>query len=137
MRKILLIVCGCITFGIGVLGILVPLLPTTPFLLLSASCFFKSSEPLYRWLITQKYFGRYIYCYKQYKAVSLWSKTFTILLLWGVIGSSVIIIEIVWLRLLLLVVAIGVSIHLLMLRLLTQDMIDSYEDYRKTMKNIV
>ena len=58
-------------------------------------------------------------------------------MLWGVIGSSVIIIEIVWLRLLLLVVAIGVSIHLLMLRLLTQDMIDSYEDYRKTMKNIV
>ena len=135
MKRVLLIITGCLALGIGVLGIVVPLLPTTPFLLVSASCFLKSSDSLYTWLITQKHIGRYIYCYKHYKAVSMRSKTFTILLLWTAILSSIVLIEIFWVRLLLVTIAIGVSTHIGMLHAVKPDMLKAYETFRETALN--
>lgn len=136
MRKALLIICGSLFLGLGVLGVVLPLLPTTPFLLLSAACFYKGSNALYTRLITHRFLGRYIYCYRTYRAISLWSKIGTLLLLWIVIGSSIIFFtEHLWVRLLLLVVAIGVTIHVSSLHLLTSHMICEYKDFQKSLEN--
>jgi len=136
MRKTLLIICGSLFLGLGVLGVVIPLLPTTPFLLLSAACFYKGSKNLYQRLITHRFLGRYIYCYRTYRAISLWSKISTLLLLWTVIGSSIIFFtEHLWVRLLLLVVAIGVTTHVGSLHILTLNMICEYEDFKDALEN--
>lgn len=125
IKKYLLILAGLIALTLGIIGIFVPLLPTTPFLLLSASCFLKSSKPLYDWLIQNKFFGRYIRNYLKYRAVSKMSKIFTIVILWIVILISFIFYtELLWLRIILVLVAIGVTIHLAKLRTLTKEMTD-------------
>jgi len=135
MKKTLLIICGSLFLGLGVVGVCIPLLPTTPFLLLSAACFYKGSKTLYHRLITHRYFGRYIYCYRTYRAISLWSKIGTLLLLWIVLGSSIIFFtEHLWVRLLLLTVAIGVTIHVGSLHLLTSNMICEYKDFQNALE---
>lgn len=124
--KYLLIVSGCIFLFLGIIGIFVPLLPTTPFLLLAASCFFKSSEKLYRWLTGHKVLGRPIIYYRQFNAISLRTKVFSITLLWITIGYSVFYFSFSpVLRVLLAVIAIGVTIHILKLRTLTKEMMEN------------
>lgn len=101
----------------GVIGIFVPLLPTTPFLLLSAACFLKSSEPLYNWLIYHRWFGSYIRNYMTHRAVSLKTKITSISFLWiMIISSAAFFTDQVWVRLLLIVIATGVTVHILKLR---------------------
>lgn len=82
IKKILLIIAGSISLGLGVLGILLPLLPTTPFLLLAAACYIRSSDKLYQWLITNKYFGSYILNYREGKGIPLKAKIVSVSLLW-------------------------------------------------------
>ena len=123
MKKAILITGGYVSLSLGVVGIFVPVLPTTPFLLLSAACFLNSSERLYRWLIHLKVFGNYISNYLKYRAISLRSKIMSISLLWLVIGSTVLFfISNLWIRLVLLLIAAGVTIHILKLRTLTREM---------------
>lgn len=55
--KHLFVAAGWLSLGCGVLGIFLPLLPTTPFVLLAAFCFSKGSDSLHRWLLSQKTFG--------------------------------------------------------------------------------
>ncbi|WP_010529321.1 YbaN family protein [Lentibacillus jeotgali] len=82
VKKILLIIAGSISLGLGVLGIILPLLPTTPLLLLAAACYVRSSEKLYNWLITNKYFGSYIQNYRDGKGIPLKAKVIGVSLLW-------------------------------------------------------
>lgn len=60
MKKVLFMAAGCLALGLGILGIFLPLLPTTPFVLLSAGCFARSSERLHNWLINHPKFGQVI-----------------------------------------------------------------------------
>jgi uncharacterized membrane protein YbaN (DUF454 family) len=109
--------------GIGTIGVFVPLLPTTPFLLLAAACFIRSSDRLYAWLIHHRWFGSYIRNYREHHAITLRAKVVTLSLLWGVIGySALFVARAWWLRSLLGVVAVGVTIHLLQLKTLTPEM---------------
>lgn len=82
IKKILLIIAGSISLGLGVLGVILPLLPTTPFLLLAAACYVRSSERLYYWLITNKYFGSYIQNYRDGKGIPLRAKVIGVSVLW-------------------------------------------------------
>ncbi len=114
MRKRLFIVLGFIFLGLGILGIFLPLLPTTPFLLLAAWLFAKSSERLYRRLLNDKYVGNYIKDFKEYRSIPLKTKIFAISLIWLTMGYSIIfVIKIIWVKIVLLIVAIGVTIHIL------------------------
>jgi len=131
-RKWLLITAGLLSVGLGVLGIFLPILPTTPFLLLAAACFIRSSKGLYRWLINHKWFGPYIRNYREFKAVTLRAKIVTLILLWGTIGYSAFGVLHSWLlRGLLLTIAVGVTIHILSLKTLTEEMILSSQKERE------
>ena len=120
--RVALIVAGTISTALGILGIFVPILPTTPFLLLAAACYSRSSQKFYDWLLNNKYFGNYIRNYRERKAIPLKVKILTLALLWATIGCSVAFaVEILFVRVLLIMIAIGVSIHIFSLQTLHND----------------
>jgi len=124
--KWFLIAVGIISVGLGLLGVFIPMLPTTPFLLLAAGCFMRSSQRLYDWLIHHKWFGEYIRNYREYRAIPLRAKVVTLVLLWSVIGTTALFaVTLWWVRVLLGVVALGVTLHLLHLKTLTPEMMQS------------
>lgn len=115
---------GMVALGLGLIGIVVPLVPTTPFLLLAAACFMRSSNRLYNWLIHHKWFGSYIKHYQEHRAISRRARIMALVLLWAAIGyTSFGLVTMGWLRLLLLTIAAGVSIYLIRLKTLTPDMV--------------
>jgi hypothetical protein len=117
----LLIIAGTFFMGMGIVGIIVPVLPTTPFLLLAAACYARSSQRFYGWLLNNKWFGNYIRNYLQGKGVPLKVKVLTIALLWITIGCSVAFaVQVFPVRLILILIAAGVSIHILSLRTLKE-----------------
>lgn len=112
--RALLIILGTLCVALGVLGIFLPLLPTTPFLLLAAACYARSSARFYHWLVTNRWCGQYIRNYREGRGIPLKQKAVTILLLWLTIGSTAwLAISQWWVRWILLGVAVGVTIHLL------------------------
>lgn len=124
MKRVLLITGGSVSLGLGVIGIFLPILPTTPFLILSATCYLKSSERLYHWLLNHRLLGRYVRSYMLYRALTIKAKAVSIVTLWVVILSSFIFfVEVLWVKLLLIVIAIGVTIYLVSIRTLTKEMI--------------
>ena len=119
LLRILLIGLGSLAVGLGVAGIFLPLLPTTPFLLLAAYCYVRSSEPLYLWLIRNRWTGKPIRNYREGKGIPRKTKVFTILLLWGTLLSSGFLMETNAVRVFLILV--GVVISIVILRLPTRD----------------
>ena len=119
--RILLIIAGTLSVGLGILGIFVPVLPTTPFLLLAAACYARSSQRFYGWLLNNKWFGNCIRSYLERKGVPLKVKVLTITFLWITIGCSVAFaVQSFVIRLILVLIAIGVSLHILCIRTLKQ-----------------
>jgi uncharacterized membrane protein YbaN (DUF454 family) len=117
--RILLVIAGTFFVGLGIVGIFVPVLPTTPFLLLAAACYARSSQKFYGWLLNNKLFGSYIRNYLERKGIPLRVKVVTVTLLWITIGSSVaFVVETLVLKLILVIIAIGVSILILSVRTL-------------------
>lgn len=90
MRKIIYILLGTLSLFTGAVGIVVPGLPTTPFLLLAAALYIRSSDRLYKWLITHKLFGNYIHDFQQKKSLKLNTKLFSIFIMWVMILISVV-----------------------------------------------
>lgn len=89
LTKIVLIIAGSISLALGLLGIILPLLPTTPLLLLAAACYVRSSSRLYEWLITNKYFGSYIENYRLGKGIPLKAKVIGVSVLWLSMGYTI------------------------------------------------
>jgi uncharacterized membrane protein YbaN (DUF454 family) len=117
--RALLIVAGSISVGLGVLGIVLPILPTTPFLLLAAWCYARSSTRFYVWLMTHRLWGKYLRDYTSGKGVPLRVKIWALILLWAAILSSAFLaVEIIWVRIVLIAIAIGVSVHILKIQTL-------------------
>jgi uncharacterized protein len=114
IKKIILVLIGMLSLLLGIVGIVIPLLPTTPFLLLTTACFMRSSERLYLWLINHKWFGEYICNYREHKAIPLSTKIIAISFLWlSILYSIFFIVDSIYLHLLLVVIAITVSVHIL------------------------
>lgn len=104
---------GWLSLILGIIGIFLPLLPTTPFLLLSASLFAKSSKKFYNWLINHKYLGSYIRQFKEDKSISLRTKIISISLVWISIGySAIYVVPLLPVKILLFIIAFSVSIHI-------------------------
>lgn len=114
MIKYIYVICGTIALALGIFGMVLPVLPTTPFLLLSAWLYFKGSKRLYEKLMNSKYFGPYIRDFRENKAIPLRIKIVAISMLWiTILISAFLIIKIVWVRVLLLAIASAVTIHIL------------------------
>ena len=111
-------ILGFLCVGFAVLGIFLPVLPTTPWLLLAAWLFYKGNPKMRIWLLNNKYLGPYIHNYIKYRAIPLKSKIISISMLWITILFSVYIVNPILLKILLLCIAVGVTIHLLMIKTL-------------------
>jgi hypothetical protein len=108
---------GTFFLSLGIVGIAVPLLPTTPFLLLAASCYLRGSARMYRWLMTNRYFGQYLKDYRAGRGMPLKIKIGTVTLLWAVITiSAIFATSVTIIRIGLFVVAMGVTIHIVTLK---------------------
>ena len=90
MVKAGLILLGSVSVALGVIGIFVPGLPTTPFLLIAAACYVRSSERLYHWLLNHKVLGKFVRDYQRDKAMPLRSKIVALASMWSMIGVSVV-----------------------------------------------
>ncbi|WP_117161231.1 YbaN family protein [Paraliobacillus sp. X-1268] len=111
-KKIVYIIVGSITLALGTIGIFLPILPTTPLLLLTAFFYLRSSDKLYRWLMHHRIFGAYIYSYVTYKAVSFKTKVGAIAILWPSILFSIYLIDHGILKIMVFIIAIGVTIYI-------------------------
>ena len=117
LKRQLLIIAGTIFVIVGVIGIFVPILPTTPFLLLAAACYIRSSQKFYSWLINNRLFGTYIRNYMEGRGMPIKIKAFTIILLWATIGISICIAAPnLTLKIVLAIIAIGVTLHIIFIR---------------------
>ena len=122
MRRALLATAGVVLTGIAVVGIVVPLLPTTPFLLLAAACFLRSSDRLHRWLTTHRWFGPYIRNYQERRAITNRARVVALLLLWGTLGYTTFgVVSNLALRVLLLVIGLGCTLYILRLNTATRE----------------
>jgi hypothetical protein len=115
--KILLTACGTLCVGLGTLGLFLPLLPTTPFLLLAAFCYARSSKRCHRWLMNNRWFGETLRRYREDRGLSRRHKAAALALLWPAIGyAAATVVAPVWGKVLLGAVALGVTVHLLTIR---------------------
>jgi uncharacterized membrane protein YbaN (DUF454 family) len=113
----LLLVAGTFSLTIGAIGIFLPILPTTPFLLLAAACYLRSSQRMHKWLLNNRWFGEYIRNYQEGRGIPLKTKILAMTVLWlAIIYSAFIALdEILIAQVALLLIALGVSIHLVRL----------------------
>lgn len=115
--KAVLAAAGTVFLLLGIIGIFVPILPTTPFLLLTAYCYGRSSERFYRWLLNNRWFGVYLRNYREGRGIPLPNKILTLTLLWLTIGSAALfVLSAWWSRLLLCAIAIAVTIHIIRIK---------------------
>ena len=121
--RVFLVVIGATSFVLGVVGIFVPMLPTTPFLLLSAAAWVKASPQLYEWLLRHKVFGEYIRNYREHRAIPLRVKITSVSLVWLTIGYCIlrVVNEWWWAQLLMGLLAAAISWHILSFKTLKKD----------------
>lgn len=114
MKKVLFRISGLFFVGLGFLGAVLPVLPTTPFLLLALWFFSRSSPHLKRWLLTNRICGKYISDFHNGNGIPARVKVYILALLWATITySALFAVDPLWLKALLFAIAIGVSVHIL------------------------
>ena len=113
----LFVIAGSICVATGIIGIFVPILPTTPFLLLAAVCYARGSDRLHKWLLNNRLFGSYIRSYIEGRGMPLRIKLFTILLLWTGIGLTIALgPQYLALIIALAIIAVGVTVHISLIK---------------------
>ena len=126
-RQYLYIGLGSLSVALAAIGLFLPILPTTPFILLAAYFFFNSSDRLYKWLIGHPYFGKYLYSYLKFKAVDPRVKRQALITVWVGLIASGILINSNWVRAGLLAIGIGVTLHISSLKPLTDAQLQELE----------
>lgn len=113
LKKVLYIILGTLSLILGIIGAFLPLLPTTPFVLLSAYLYARSSQRLYNFLITNKLFGKYLDNYKRGRGIPLKTKLLAIALLWiSILYVCFFVIDSYVLKGILNFIAIFVTVHI-------------------------
>jgi len=121
--RTLWLIAGTICVVLGAIGMVLPLLPTTPLLLAAAACYCKGSDRMYNWLLNNKWFGEYIRNYKEGRGLPMKTKITALIVLWVTIGFSTIFVLhrllpaqlVLPMQLIMIAVAVAVSIHILRL----------------------
>lgn len=109
--KIFFNTIGFVALALGVIGIVLPLLPTTPFLLLAAACFMRGSDTMYRWMTQNPVFGRYLLDYQQHKGVTLRTKLVAISVMWASLLYTMYLMPTLWWPI--GIIGIGVTLYLI------------------------
>ncbi|HAS73721.1 MAG TPA: DUF454 domain-containing protein [Clostridiales bacterium UBA8960] len=113
MKKIILMAIGTVTLILGFIGVFLPVIPTTPFVLISLACFVNTSEKMHHFVMTNKYLGPYARAYASGEGIPKKAKFKAVFLIWITIGFSVtFILEPLPLRIMLLVIATIVSTYI-------------------------
>lgn len=120
IKKILFIILGSISLILGTVGIVLPVIPTTPFILLSGYFYIRSSNKLYLWLLNNRVLGKYIYNYVNYKAVPVKTKIYAVLMIWITIPITVILLNNMITYIVIPIIAIIVTIVILRLNTLKE-----------------
>lgn len=119
MKRLLhpiLIVCGWISVALGLIGTFLPLIPTTPFLLLAAYCFARSSERFYNWLLSNRIFGPTIRSYREGHGLTVRQKATTLTVMWLVYGITLVFFVPSWYgRVPMILLGVGVTTYLVRL----------------------
>ena len=114
LKRWLYIVAGSVAVGIGVIGVVVPVLPTTPFLLLGAICYTRGSQRVYTALLNNRLVGSYLRNYLEGRGMTRRSKIWTLSLLWlGIALAAALTTDSLIVRIVLATVLIGVTVHIL------------------------
>ena len=114
MIKAALITLGSLSLAMGIIGIFLPIIPTTPFLLLSATLYFRSSPRLYQWLLNQKHLGTYIRNFKEHKAIPLRAKIISVTMVWATLIYCACTVSDMWIyQCTFIALAIGITWHIL------------------------
>jgi uncharacterized membrane protein YbaN (DUF454 family) len=117
MQRRLLATAGTVSVGVGIAGIFIPILPTTPFLLLAAYCYMRSSSRLHRRLLNNRFFGAYVRNYIEGRGMPLHLKIITIALLWITIGlTTAFAVQHIAIRIVLIIIAVAVTTHIVMIK---------------------
>ncbi len=114
--RLMLIAAGLICVGLGALGILLPGLPTTPFLLLAAYCFARSSEHFHNWLLNHRWFGSYVRNFESGRGMTRPAKATTLLVMWLSFGFTIVLfVPVVWGQVSMFLLAVTVSVYIMRL----------------------
>jgi hypothetical protein len=128
LKRRFFIIAGTIAVGIGVVGIIVPVLPTTPFLLLAAICYMRGSQRLYNALLCDRFIGSYVRNYLEGRGMSMKMKIWTLSLLWvAIVCSAVLATDSFIIRIILAVVLTGVTIHILLIKTAKKNIVIFYQ----------
>lgn len=111
--KALFIAAGTLALVLAFLGLFLPLLPTTPFLLLASACYVRGSDRMYHWLMHNRLFGEHLRAIRAKEGIPMRAKLSALLFLWGSLSWSAWMMPVAWARPLLLIPGIGVTIYLL------------------------
>jgi uncharacterized membrane protein YbaN (DUF454 family) len=115
--KYLLLICGIIFVVVGAIGIILPLLPTTPFILLALLCFSKSSPRFYNSLLNNRIFGDYISSYREGRGIPRKIKIVSLLMLWfSILFSIALLYKNLVIVFILFCIAVIITIHILKLK---------------------
>lgn len=113
MKNVVFKILGLLFVAIGFIGIFLPLLPTTIFLIIASYFFMKGSPELNEWMMKNKYLGPYVRNFRDKKGMTAKSKVSAISMLWfTILISAIFFTDYLLVRLLLLSVAIGVTIYI-------------------------
>jgi hypothetical protein len=108
LLRAVLIAAGTLFLALAAVGVVVPGLPTTPFVLLAAACYLRSSRRLYSWLLAHRVFGRLIKDFQERRAIPRSAKIISVAAMAVMVGVSVLfLVQALWLRLLL--IALGAA----------------------------
>ncbi|MEM8843618.1 MAG: YbaN family protein [Pseudomonadota bacterium] len=113
LKNYLLIFAGWLSIILGVIGVVVPLLPTTPFILLAAACFAKSSPKFHHWLITHKFFGPIIKNFQNGEGLPKKTKIKIIIFIWVALSISMFALSNLWITLILVMIGLFGTAHIL------------------------
>ena len=113
--KLALNLIGCLAVLLAILGVFLPLLPTTPVLLLASACFARGSDRLHNWLLSHGTLGSYLRNFEEGRGIPARAKVLALLMMWSSIGYAAWRYPQLWLKVLLVLIALGVTIYLLRL----------------------
>ena len=135
IKKIIYIFIGSVSLVLGIIGAFFPVLPTTPFLLLAAFCYMRSSRRMYQWLIHNKIFGAYVYSYVTYRAIPKKTKIRAITILWATLILSIIYVPLLYVKALLLVIGTAATFYIISLNTLDYQQAKEVDNFYCKTKN--